>query len=44
MAVTIGVVLHNLMAAVVAADGSAGGYGLGVGDLFKSLKDLIAGK
>lgn len=43
LAVTIAIVLWNLMSPVVGADGGPGGYGLGLGDLFKSLEDLIGG-
>jgi hypothetical protein len=39
LAVTIGVVLYNLMSPV-----SAGGYGLSFGDLFKSTESIISGK
>jgi len=38
LVVTIAVVLRNLMSPV------PGGYGLGFADLFRSLKDLVAGK
>jgi len=41
--VTIGITLHNLMSPVVKADGSAGGYGMGLADLFGSLETLIPG-
>ena len=44
LAVTIGLVLHNLMSPVTTPDGSPGGYGLSFGDLFKSLKDLVPTK
>jgi ABC-type tungstate transport system substrate-binding protein len=36
LAVTVGVVLYNLLSAV----GPDGGYGLEIGDLFKPLDDL----
>ena len=39
LAVTIGLVLHNLMSPV-----PAGGYGLSFGDLFKSSESLVTGK
>jgi len=39
LAVTIGIVLHNLMAPV-----ESGGYGLGFGDLFQPAKEIVSGK
>lgn len=44
LVVTIVMVLRTLMSPVVAADGSAGGYGMSLTDLFKSLEDLISSK
>jgi len=38
---TIGIVMHNLMSPVVRPDGSAGGYGMSVGDLFETLENLV---
>ena len=39
LAVTIGIVLHNLVAPV-----ESGGYGLGFGDLFRPAKEIVSGK
>lgn len=44
LAVTIGIVMYNLMSPVTAADGSAGGYGLSFGEMFDPLKKLIPGQ
>jgi len=39
LTVTIGIVLHNLMSSV-----DSGGYGLGLGDLFKPAEEIVSGK
>ena len=44
MAVTVGMVMYNLMSPVSRLDGSPGGYGLSFGELFKPLTDLIPGQ
>ena len=35
LAITIGLVLYNLLSPVILLDGQPGGYGMEIGDLFK---------
>ncbi len=44
LAVTVAIVLMNLLSPFERPDGSPGGYGLEFGQLFDSLKNLIPGK
>jgi hypothetical protein len=43
LAVTLVIVMHNLLSPVVRPDGTPGGYGLSFQELFGSLKNVIPG-